>query len=197
MDMFQRMMRKGVMLSLYCALGAAAGCEPWFKNDEITPPQSRSSSGDTRSRVASWPTDPNVLEVHPLWDPYASFITSDAGSRVLGLRIKTLYLLGTDQKGVFGEGVLKSRMYLLQRDATMSLLEPRLIQEWEYDVQQLMPYRVTKAELLGWAYAYVPLTWPAQFDLSGREVRVVVTFERPDGRVVSARPKDFKIPRSM
>ena len=55
----------------------------------------------------------------------------------------------------------------------------RLIKEWAFDVEQAMPFRAKKKSRWGWGYGLF-LTWN-DLDLRGKEVRLVITFERADG----------------
>lgn len=187
-----------LFLGLVCLLGGAvAGCNPAATDSPVTRAPDKKPGDDQFERVRNLPPDPNVLEVKAFWDAYSPFVKSADSSKVQGLMIKVLYLLGPQQKGVFGDGIIRPRLYLMQRDAYGKAMEPRLIREWEFDVERATAHRVVKYAQLGWAYAFIPLEWGKEMDLTGREVRVIISFERSDGRVVSSRPKDIKIPRSM
>jgi len=71
-------------------------------------------------------------------------------------------------------------------------VEPRLIKEWEFDVEAAKPFRSKKPSIQGYGYR-LPLDW-GELDLAGREIRVIVSFERPDGRVIESSKKDLIVP---
>lgn len=174
------------LLPFVLALSSLAiwGCDatPHGEDVELTP--------EARRALAMKP-DPNVIEVGHYYSPYRHWIWTEDQSRVRGTWISSLYLYGNQQKGVFGDGVIRPRIYLLQRKERGGV-EPKLLQEWAFDVEAATFFRSKKPSIQGYGYK-LPLEW-GDLDLSGKEIRVIVTFERADGRTIESSKKDLIVP---
>lgn len=165
-----------------------------------------SSSGESAvpSHSAGWqngdPTpdevarmlEPNVLGVSCFYDPLNPWIWNSQHMQVRGVRINALYLRGPNYTGVFGDGVIRPRLYVLTRDE-QGKQEYRLLKEWTFDVNQAMPFRAKRRMTAGWGYALF-LDW-GDLNLTGRNVRLTINFERTDGVVISGSKKDFRVPK--
>lgn len=143
--------------------------------------------------VARMPTQPNVVNVLAIYNPYTCWIWNPDKSRVRGVRVGSLYLIGPDYTGVFGDGVIRPRVYVMERDDDGRKV-PKLVKEWSLDVAQAVEFRAKKKTKLGWGYGLF-LDW-GDLDLGGREIRVVIAFERGDGQVVTSKKTDLMVPRS-
>ncbi len=177
-----------MMLALALLLAGFSGCgEPQGGTtrapDQITDPEAR--------RVFEMPTDPNILEVGHFYAQHRHWIWNADFSRVRGTRISALYLYNETKKGVFGEGIIRPRLYLLER-VEGGGKQPLLLKEWEFDVDTARQFRVIRPSIQGYGYG-LPLYWD-DLDLSDKEIRIVVTFERPDGVDIPSSKKDLIVP---
>jgi hypothetical protein len=136
--------------------------------------------------------EPNVLGVSCFYDPFNPWLWNNEHTQVHGIKINALYLRGPNYTGVFGEGVIRPKLFVQYRDDE-GKIQYKLIKEWSYDVDQAMPWRAKKRTKAGWGYCLL-LNW-GDLNLAGRSVRLTVTFERSDGVSVSGSKKDFKVPK--
>lgn len=162
-----------------------AGCEG---QDKGTSP----SRQPTPEEVLHMPVEYNVNTIAVFRNPYSSWIWTDDRSRIQGLFVNSLYLLGHDGKGVFGDGVIRTKLYVYETTPE-GQKKQTLFKEWSFDVEEALPFRAKKPTALGWGYGLLPLGWE-EADLSGRDIRLVVSFERRDGRTVNHRGIDFRVP---
>lgn len=111
-----------------------------------------------------------------------------------GLRF-TLYLAPTGSpKGVFGDGTIHVEMYRVERAAD-GKVETALVRRWSFTTDEARVYRARDKRRLGWGYG-IRLDW-GDVDVLGREIMVIVSFERKDGRTVRGRPKNFQVPHRV
>ncbi len=146
----------------------------------------------TPDEVLRMPVEYNINNLAVFFNPNSSWIWTDDRSRVIGLFVNSLYLLGHDGKGVFGDGVIRPKLYVIEVTPE-GQKKQTLFKEWSFDVEEALPFRVKKPAALGWGYGLLPLDWE-DTDLSGRDIRVVVSFERRDGRMVNHRGINFRVP---
>ena len=103
--------------------------------------------------------------------------------------VTSVYLFGPQSVGVFGDGVIKARVYVLEgKEGT-----PKLLKEWSFDPAEASQWRSRKRTPLGWRYA-LALPWGEDLDVRGKPIRITLSFERTDGKTVHARQKDFRVP---
>jgi hypothetical protein len=135
-----------------------------------------------------------AVKVVATFNRYTGWIWTSDRSRVRGSYIGGLFLIGPDNKGVFGEGTLLPKVYHLKRGEN-GKKSPVLIKEWSLSTEEAIPLRAKwPHRLLGWGYG-LPLDW-GDLDLGGEEVRMVISFERTDGRVISSTRLDGIVPVS-
>ena len=141
------------------------------------------------------PLEDNVIGLSCFYAPISPWIRSQDGSEVRGIVISGLYLQGPKGMGVFGNGTIKPKMLVVSYDKTgKKTYNP--VKEWSYSVDQAMPWRSKKPNAYGYGYR-LHLIWDdTTLDLGGQEIRMIVNFERADGRVVGPSRKDFRVPRS-
>lgn len=142
--------------------------------------------------VVNMKLEPNVLNVAAYYAPYNPWVWTNDRSRVRGIIISALYLGGPDVLGVFGDGIIQPRLYVLEPDEN-DVKQPKLTVEWAFDPAQALPFRAKKRTAMGWGYG-MRLLWSEDLDLSGKDIRMTVSFERRDGRTVHSGKKDFKVP---
>jgi len=139
------------------------------------------------------PTEPRITGVRVIHPSVAAWQWTEDKQRIRGIKVGPVYLVGPEGKGVFGDGIIRPKLYRLQRTPDHRVV-PELIKEWSFTVEEAIPLRIKKPYIAGWAYG-LPLVWD-DFDLlvGVREVRLVVEFERSDGHIVSSSRKDLQVP---
>jgi hypothetical protein len=177
-----------------CGVGLAAiglmlsGCEGVVGRDE----QSRDRGEPPTVEEVERMLEPNVLGVSCIYEPFNPWIRNEDRSEVRGIVIGGLYLEGPKVKGVFGDGIIRPKLFVAYRDEN-GKKQWKLAKKWSFDVEEAMPFRAKKEKLYGWGYSLF-LNW-GDLNLAGREIRMTVDFERRDGRIVRSGKKDFRVPR--
>jgi hypothetical protein len=149
-------------------------------------------AGCQAPRRADDATEPNVIRVMVFYDPYTCWFRNEDKSRVTGIWVGGLYLIGPDGKGVFGDGVIRPKLYTFELTPEGKRV-PKLVKEWSFDVEQADPFRAKEKRAYGWGYA-LPLMF-GDLDLGGREVQLVISFDRSDGFPCTSGPKHLKVPK--
>jgi hypothetical protein len=127
------------------------------------------------------------------YPPYNPWVWNDTRTHVRGIVISALYLEGPNVLGVFGDGIIRPRLYVLGEDGDKNS-KPQLVKEWSFEPEEAMPFRSKKRTMLGRGYR-LHLIWGDELDLSGKDIRMVVVFERRDGVLLYSGKKDFQVPR--
>lgn len=186
----------GTTATLWLAI-ALSGCTENTGSPQTQPAQggwfasARQNSDPTPEEVARM-LEPNVLGISCLYSPNDPWLWNTDHTRVRGIRINALYLQGPNYTGVFGDGIIRPKLFVSTRDEQGQVQYP-LIKEWSLDVDQAMLFRAKKRVRAGWGYSLF-LDW-GDLDLSGRTVRLIVQFERADGIMITGGKKDFQVPR--
>lgn len=166
-----------------------AGCQDPAGSDGRTPGQNllqpRTGKAGPPDVVGT------VVGVIAYYDSFNPWLWNESKTRPIGVDVKALYLEGPSVKGVFGDGVIRPRMYV-NEPAAGGESEWKLAKEWSFDVDQAREWRSRKETAQGWGYR-IPLPWE-DLDLSGREIRMIILFQRSDGKTVSSAKKDFRVP---
>ena len=180
--------RRILVLGLALLAPGTQGCE-------APGPSGQAGGAPTPGQVADMHTEPNISNVAVFYDPYSAWIWTEDRSRVCGIKVGPVYLIGPGGKGAFGDGVIRPRLYRLDR-GTDGRVKPVLIKEWSFTVEEALPLRIKREKALGWGYG-LPLVWGDQDLLADgvREVRMVVAFERSDERTINSSKKDLRVPR--
>lgn len=163
----------------------------WNMSCVSTSAETKETLSPEARRVMQMPTDPNIIQVGHYYTFHRHWIWTRDQSRVNGTWISALYLFGNKEKGVFGDGIIRPRLYQHVKNERGGV-EFQLIKEWAFDVDEARPFRCVKPSFQGYGYK-LPLSW-GDLDLSGKEVRMIVTFERRDGRPVESSKKDLIVP---
>jgi hypothetical protein len=160
------------------------------------PTPGRNWDGPSRER-GSRSVDPgmesNIIRVIKFFsaDPWLCF-KNDGTGRVDGVRL-TVYLEGTrEPKGVFGTGTIIVEMYRLDMDARKRETAT-LAHKWELSSDDAYPWRAKNRTGMGWGYG-LRLQWPADLDVSGRQVAFVVKYRREDGALISSSRQVIRVP---
>ena len=136
--------------------------------------------------------EPNVVGVAAMYDAQNAWLWTKNRVRVRGLRL-TLFLFGSGNKSVFGDGVIRARLFAAQRGRLGKVQWPEEpTQEWSFTVEEAIPFRGMRPKIYGWYYGLF-LDWGDR-DLSDKEIRMIITFERADQRVISSDARDMRVP---
>ena len=137
--------------------------------------------------------EPNIISVHAYMSAVDCWIWNADRTAPQGVVIKAMYLQGgSSGKGVFGDGIIRPKLYVMERDRE-GKRQWHLVKEWPFSVKKAMPFRTKQEYLPGWGYR-LHLPWGDEIDLCGREIRLIVEFERKDGIVVRSGKTDRKVP---
>jgi hypothetical protein len=147
--------------------------------------------GKSKARRDSQALETNIISVHAYTDAMNCWIWNEDRSEVRGIIVKAMYLEGPDG-GVFGDGIIRPKLFAAHYD-DQGKRQWRQVEEWSFDVEQAKLWRTKEKFLPGWGYR-LHLPWSEDLKLSGREVRLVVEFERKDGIVVRSAKTDRKVP---
>ncbi len=137
--------------------------------------------------------EPNVLGVSCFYSGLSPWMWNQDRTMVRGIKVGAVFLLGPNSTGVFGDGVIHPRLFAAYRD-DQGQQHFQLVKEWTFSVDQAMPFRIKRRTRGGWGYTFF-LPW-GDLDLSGRDIRLTVSFERSDGMVISGSKKDFRVPKA-
>ena len=141
--------------------------------------------------VARMPTEPNVVSAVAFYKPMSPWLWNADRTRVSGIYVSALYLLGPKGLGVFGDGTIRPRMLVVEMGKD-GKTRPRQVKEWVFSVEEAIPFRAKEEKPLGWGYG---LLLPfGDVDVSGREIQMVICFERSDGRLVTSSKQTFLVP---
>ncbi|MGQ9652250.1 MAG: hypothetical protein ACUVXJ_19320 [Phycisphaerae bacterium] len=164
----------------------AAGC--------VQPQEETIGPGGTHvQEVARMPTEPSVVSVVAFYKSTAPWLWNVDRTRVSGIYVSALYLLGPKGLGVFGDGIIRPRMFVVETGKD-GKRQARLVKEWAFNVEEAVPFRAKEKKTLGWGYG-LPLPF-GDLDVSGSEIQMVICFERSDGRLVTSSKQTFLVPRS-
>jgi len=159
-----------------------------------TPPEGMTTApGDSAAKdVARVPTEPNVVNVVAIYNSISPWIYDRDKVKIRGIYVSGLYLLGPKGYGVFGDGVIQPRLYVIERGPD-GKKQPKMVKEWSFTVEEAIPFRGKQKRTPGWGYG-LPLIFD-DLDLAGREVQMIVDFERNDGRIVPGSKQTFIVPK--
>jgi len=174
----------------------------WLTGSGCAPQQSdvgrvgdrRSDRGDLSPAQVAQLLEPNVVGVAAIYDPFNPWIRSENKTAVRGAKIGALYLIGPEGKGIFGDGVIRPKLFLGKRGPLGKITwGDRPAKEWAFSVEQAIPFRSKRRNAFGWGYSLF-LDW-RDMDFAGKDIRIVISFERGDGAVVTSDSKDLRVPQ--
>ncbi len=135
-------------------------------------------------------TTDNIVEIAQF---YASqpWIVDDEG-RYVGLRVRAYFVSGETGKGAFVPGTITASLFALttRPDGTYSREK---VYDWTFDAQQAYPFEIPKPSPMGYSYGLI-LRWPPELNLMGREIQVVLSYQRQNGQLVVARGIQHTVP---
>ena len=106
-----------------------------------------------------------------------------------------LYTTGANStRGVFGDGTIHIDMYRVETKAGVETKRVR-VRRWSFDTEQAYPYRAKHPVRFGRGYGF-RLDW-RDSDVLGKEIMIVASFERLDGRIIYSQPKYLKVPEKV
>jgi hypothetical protein len=136
--------------------------------------------------------DPDVVAVAAVYDSFDPWMWDESHERPCGIVVPGLYLMGTKSKSVFGDGTIRPRLYV-QEINEKGESNWKLAKQWTLSVEEAMQFRSRRQTLIGWGYR-LHLPWDELSQLSGKQIRMVVEFERKDGTRLASTKKDFRVP---
>ena len=155
--------------------------------------QATRMNGSSVEKARTAPLASDIISVRRFFanNPFLSFDErSDPNPE--GFKVTYYVVSSATQKGVFGDGLIRFKMYVIEPGREGEPATGQLVKIWEFDPQQAMGWRIRREHTLGWAYLF-HLNW-GDADPYGREIRIVPEYVRTDGRVVRGSPKDLKVP---
>jgi hypothetical protein len=164
-----------------------------FSGCQTSPAAAAPGDRLTVQQVVNMPLEKNVSAVAVFYNAYNPWLWNDDRTKIIGLSINALYLIGPNSLGVFGDGIIHPRIYAIENSPDGKQKTPRLVKEWTLDPQEAMPWRSKKKSAIGWGYK-PPLIWGDALDLAGKEIRITISFERTDGKIFHSRDKEFIVP---
>lgn len=151
-------------------------------------------AGDSSVRQAlAAPLTADIIKVATYYanNPFLSF-DDQADPNPEGFKVAYYAVSGSEKKGVYGDGIIRFKMYAVRRDHAKQAPRGELVKTWEFTPQQALGWRVNRRSEMGWPYQFY-LNWE-DADVAGEEIRIVPEFVRLDGRVIRGSPKDLKVP---
>ncbi len=134
-------------------------------------------------------THDNIVQIVPIW---RHFPWMKDGDETVGLVSRVYFVESGESKGAFVTGPIGAELYLLERDRDGRLVRG-LAHQWKLDRAAAAGLRIRKVSPMGYSYG-LPLQWPADMDLGGRQVEVVITYARADGHVIRSNAKRLRVP---
>jgi hypothetical protein len=174
------------LLLVSISLAAIVGC------DRAGGRSAKPSAGlRTAEETREAPAEATIVKVLTIWQAQPSIIDPTDGVTPIGLQL-TLYLIDDQQRGVFGDGIIRLRMVVVDRDPTGRVLDRQQVKTWEWTTAQAIPFRSRRVTYLGQGYGLLA-TW-GDVDVLGKEIEVHPEFVRQDNRIVTGAVKSLKIP---
>jgi hypothetical protein len=136
-----------------------------------------------------------AIQQYPPTDPW---LRNDEG-RITGIRTRVYFLPAAPQgkmpKGVFVSGTIKAALYALTLRPDGSH-ERQLAYEWSFDERGAAGYRIRSIRnpsVMGESYGLL-LRWPSDLGLAGREIQIMLSYQRNDGETIARRGTRFQVP---
>jgi hypothetical protein len=170
--------RRAALLCGGCILMVVAGCQTGMNGGA---PFGGRARGVPATQEALKNTESVILDVVAYYGYPIRWRWNEDKTSVHGLIVGALYLMGPNGRGVFGDGIIHPKLYVHDRAARGTDREWTLVKEWKLNPLEMLPFRSKKPTVQGYGYL-LPLDWAdLNTDLSNREIRVVVSYERTDG----------------
>ncbi len=127
-------------------------------------------------------TSDNVVEIVQFYSSQP-WILDDEG-RYIGLRDRVYFVSADSGKGVFVPGEIVATLYTLNHrpDGTYTREKAH---EWRFTPDQSYLFQVTTPSPMGYSYGLI-LRWPPELKLMGREIQIVLSYQRQNGQVLTA-----------
>lgn len=155
-------------------------------------------AGSSTTSAAPEKLESNIIQIAAFFD-HNPFGPVGGKPGPGGFRVGALYLLapvvGPDGKrreqGVFGDGIIHVYLWTLEKNAE-GKTERHLAREWVFTPEQARGYRSLKRYPLGYGYQ-LHCAW-GDADVLGKNVEIEIRYERTDGRIITSRPRSFRVP---
>lgn len=169
---------------------ALAGCQA---GNQPGAPTVTVAAGPPTREEALRNTESNIIGVVAYYHPSNPWLWNEDRSRVVGVRVQALYLVGPREKGVFGDGIIRPKIYVRDRRTADPDQQWKLVREWAFQPEDILLYRTKEPTVQGYGYL-LPLRWGEQIDLSNQEIRIIINYERIDGLFPRPSTKNLRVP---
>lgn len=117
----------------------------------------------------------------------------DSDGKVIGFTVRTYFVSGETDKGVFVPGRITVTMNVLERSLEGGF-DQTFAHRWTFSEREAASFRYVtdRVALLGDSYGFV-LRWPPDLELMGRRIDVQFTYERTDGRIIAGPRRQFQV----
>lgn len=170
----RRLSFSGALVLLLCA----GGC------------QSSSRAKDHYINIERVPKRDDIVRVVQFWNPVPWIY--DSTNRVIGFKVPTYFISSKTEKGAFVTGTVFVWLHLVERDKQGKIVR-RTVHIWQMEKDEVFLFAIRKEAIGGYYHGFI-LTWPTNLDLAGRDVEIEFGYQRGDGRLVMASPRDFRVP---
>lgn len=116
----------------------------------------------------------------------------DYDDRITGFKVAVYFVSSATERGAFVKGDILCWLYQRSRRAD-GRRDRELLHTWRLSEAEAQGFRFRERKQLGYGYGLV-LTWPSSIDVHGREIEIVLGYERTDGRIILGPPRPMKVP---
>jgi len=181
----------GVLTAL--AVLAATGCQTTASRSQGSTWLGKGGGdGREKNRIDSTgiETRDDIVQIVSFWNqPY----WLQDSERVRGFKTTVYFVSGQTEKGAFVPGNILVWIYELTPTGHGNRTERKLVHGWQFNEREARPIRVNRRAVGGYYYG-MPLQWPSELHLEGKQVEIQIGYERLTGGVVLSSPRRFKTP---
>ncbi|MGE3182778.1 MAG: hypothetical protein AB7N71_14200, partial [Phycisphaerae bacterium] len=130
-------------------------------------------------------TRDDIVQVITYW-PKPPWLR-DANQAPIGIRPTVYFASGETEKGAFVSGSVVIQLFEVLGQTAGDSVNRRLVHEWALTPEVLRALRVRTRAITGYHYGF-PLKWPESLNLIGKQVDVVVRYDKRSGGSVASAP---------
>ncbi len=149
--------------------------------------------GETRPRQIDPTRVPPRDDITAIYRFYASDPwLRDSDGEVIGIRVTVYFHSAATELGAFVPGKILIWLYEVTRapDGTRGR---EYLHGWEFDERDAMGFRRRFLSVMGYHYGMM-LMWPRGLQLGGKQIELVLGYERLDGRIIEEPGKVERVP---
>ncbi|TWT42374.1 hypothetical protein RAS1_35050 [Phycisphaerae bacterium RAS1] len=132
----------------------------------------------------------DVVQITQFYSNYPWRVDYD--DRITGFKVAVYFVSAATERGTFVSGDILCWLYQRVRRAD-GRRDRELLHTWRLSEQEAAGFRFRERKQLGFGYGLV-LTWPSNIDVHGREIEIVMGYDRSDGRTILGPPRTMKVP---